>query len=285
MDKLNKAIKNRRSLSQRLRHSVEKLLPTVKTREHLLDLIGVAEQKNLIGTESRIMLEGVLKISGMHVAEIMIPAPKMDMLDISMNIDEMMEKIIDIGHSRYPVYEEDKENIIGVLMTKDLLKWQRAPEINLKVLLRTAVFVPETKNLTDLLRDFKKNRNHMAMVIDEFGRISGLVTFEDLLEEIVGEIEDEFDTETDDGEIYSLVDKSFRVAGHTEVSKINESFNVHLNTDEQQEQFETIGGLIAHLMGHVPGKGEHYDIQGLRFEVMHSKSGVVKWYRVKRTGN
>lgn len=285
MDKLNKAIKNRRSLSQRLRHSVEKLLPTVKTREHLLDLIGVAEQKNLIGTESRIMLEGVLKISGMHVAEIMIPAPKMDMLDISMNIDEMMDKIIDIGHSRYPVYEEDKENIIGVLMTKDVLKWQRAPEINLRVLLRTAVFVPETKNLTDLLRDFKKNRNHMAMVVDEFGRISGLVTFEDLLEEIVGEIEDEFDTDTDDGEIYSLVDKSFRVAGHTDVSKINESFNVQLNSDEQQEQFETIGGLIAHLMGHVPGKGEHYDIQGLRFEVMHSKSGVVKWYRVKRIGN
>lgn len=285
MDKLNKAIKNRRSLSQRLRHSVEKLLPTVKTREHLLDLIGVAEQKNLIGTESRIMLEGVLKISGMHVAEIMIPAPKMDMLDISMNIDEMMDKIIDIGHSRYPVYEEDKENIIGVLMTKDVLKWQRAPEINLRILLRTAVFVPETKNLTDLLRDFKKNRNHMAMVVDEFGRISGLVTFEDLLEEIVGEIEDEFDTDTDDGEIYSLVDKSFRVAGHTDVSKINESFNVQLNSDEQQEQFETIGGLIAHLMGHVPGKGEHYDIQGLRFEVMHSKSGVVKWYRVKRIGN
>ena len=285
MDKLNKAIKNRRSLSQRLRHSVEKLLPTVKTREHLLDLIGAAEQKNLIGTESRIMLEGVLKISGMHVAEIMIPAPKMDMLDISMNIDEMMDKIIDIGHSRYPVYEEDKENIIGVLMTKDVLKWQRAPEINLRVLLRTAIFVPETKNLTDLLRDFKKNRNHMAMVVDEFGRISGLVTFEDLLEEIVGEIEDEFDTDTDDGEIYSLVDKSFRVAGHTDVSKINESFNVQLNSDEQQEQFETIGGLIAHLMGHVPGKGEHYDIQGLRFEVMHSKSGVVKWYRVKRIGN
>ena len=264
---------------------MEKLLPTVKTREHLLDLIGVAEQKNLIGTESRIMLEGVLKISGMHVAEIMIPAPKMDMLDISMNIDEMMDKIIDIGHSRYPVYEEDKENIIGVLMTKDVLKWQRAPEINLRVLLRTAVFVPETKNLTDLLRDFKKNRNHMAMVVDEFGRISGLVTFEDLLEEIVGEIEDEFDTDTDDGERYSLVDKSFRVAGHTDVSKINESFNVQLNSDEQQEQFETIGGLIAHLMGHVPGKGEHYDIQGLRFEVMHSKSGVVKWYRVKRIGN
>ncbi|MSQ65810.1 MAG: CBS domain-containing protein [Limnohabitans sp.] len=248
-------------------------------------MISIAEFKKLIGTESRIMLEGVMKISQMHVSEIMIPAPKMDLLDIGMNIEEMMDMIIDIGHSRYPVYENDKENIIGVLMTKDLLKWHRAPEINLKVLLRTAIFVPETKNLTDLLRDFKKNRNHMAMVVDEFGRISGLVTFEDLLEEIVGEIEDEFDTETDDGAIYSLVDKSFRVAGHTEVEKINEFFNVQLNTDDQEEQFETIGGLIAHLIGRVPGKGEHYDIQGLRFEVMHSKSGVVKWYRVKRIGN
>lgn len=248
-------------------------------------MISIAEFKKLIGTESRIMLEGVMKISQMHVSEIMIPAPKMDLLDIGMNIEEMMDMIIDIGHSRYPVYENDKENIIGVLMTKDLLKWHRASEINLKVLLRTAIFVPETKNLTDLLRDFKKNRNHMAMVVDEFGRISGLVTFEDLLEEIVGEIEDEFDTETDDGAIYSLVDKSFRVAGHTEVEKINEFFNVQLNTDDQEEQFETIGGLIAHLIGRVPGKGEHYDIQGLRFEVMHSKSGVVKWYRVKRIGN
>ena len=283
MNELNKATKSR-YLTQKIRHSVEKILPRVKSRDHLLDLIGVAEQKNLIGTESRIMLEGVIKISSMRVADIMIPAPKMDMLEINMHIDEMMDTIIDIGHSRYPVYEDDKENIIGVLMTKDLLKWQRAPEINLKVLLRTAVFVPETKNLTDLLRDFKKNRNHMAMVVDEFGRISGLVTFEDLLEEIVGEIEDEFDTDTDDGEIYSLVDKSFRVAGHTEVSKINESFDVQLNSNEEDEQFETIGGLIAHLMGHVPGKGEHHDIQGLRFEVMHSKSGVVKWYRVKRIG-
>ena len=196
----------------------------------------------------------------------------------------MLGLIIDIGHSRYPVYENEKDNIIGILMTKDVLKWQRAPELNLKVLLRTAVFVPETKSLTDLLRDFKKTRNHMAMVVDEFGQISGLVTFEDLLEEIVGEIEDEFDTDQDEGEIYSLVDKSFRVAGHTKVSKVSEVFGLVFE-EEDQEQFETIGGLIAHLMGHVPEKGEHLDIQGLRFEVMYSKSGVVKWYRVKRSLN
>lgn len=248
-----------------------------------MSLIGVAEQKNLIGTESRIMMEGVMKISQMHVAEIMIPAAKMDLIDVDMDMSEMLALIIEIGHSRYPVYEKDKENIIGVLMTKDVLKWQRAPELNLKVLLRTAVFVPETKKLTDLLREFKKNRNHMAMVIDEFGRISGLVTFEDLLEEIVGEIEDEFDTDTGEGDIYSLVDKSFRVAGHTDVLKINTEFGVKLNS-EGEEQFETIGGLIAHLMGHVPRKSEHFETQGLRFEVMHSKSGVVKWFRVKRIG-
>jgi len=260
---------------------VENRFTPVKTRDNLHALIEIAEQKNLIGTESRIMMEGVMKISQMHVAEIMIPSPKMDVIDIDMHMVDMVKMIIDIGHSRYPVYEKEKENIIGVLMTKDVLKWQRAPEINLKVLLRTAIFVPETKKLTDLLREFKKNRNHMAMVVDEFGRISGLVTFEDLLEEIVGEIEDEFDTDTGEGEVYSLVDKSFRVAGHTQVTKINEEFDVVLNTC-QEDQFETIGGLIAHLMGHVPGKNEHYDIQGLRFEVMHSKSGVVKWFRVKR---
>jgi magnesium and cobalt transporter len=267
-----------------VRQLYEKWLSPIKTREEFLKLIAKAGAKQIIGTESQIMLEGVMKISQMHVAEIMIPAPKMDLLDVDMPIEEMLEKIIDIGHSRYPVYENEKENIIGILMTKDLLKWQRAPEINLKVFLRTAVFVPETKNLIDLLRDFKKNRNHMAMVVDEFGRISGLVTFEDVLEEIVGEIEDEFDNDEDDGEIFSLVDKSFRVAGHTTLEKFNEFFETQLIAD-QEEQFETIGGLIAHLMGHVPTKGEHHDIHGLRFEVMHSKSGVVKWYRVKKIGN
>jgi magnesium and cobalt transporter len=162
------------------------------------------------------------------------------------------------------------------------LKLQRAPELNIKILLRTAVFVPESKKLNDLLRDFKRNRNHMAMVVDEFGRIAGLVTFEDVLEEIVGEIEDEFDTETDVGDIYSLVDNSFRVAGHTPIEAINQRFEVQLPTSVDEETFDTIGGLIAHEMGHVPHKGEHRDMQGLRFEVMHAKGGSVKWYRVKK---
>ena len=254
----------------------------LKSKEELLELIETAEINKYIGPESRIMLEGVLSISEMRAGDIMVPAPRMDMLDIGLGMDELLEKVIQIGHSRYPVYENNRENIIGVLMAKDLLKRQRAPELNIKILLRTAVFVPESKNLTDLLRDFKRNRNHMAMVVDEFGRIAGLVTFEDVLEEIVGEIEDEFDTETDQGEIYSLVDKSFRVAGTTSIERINGAFDIELPSLVDEENFDTIGGLIAHEMGHVPQRGEYKDMQGYRFEVMHSKAGAVKWYRVKK---
>lgn len=259
-----------------------KLFSKPQSKEELIELMDSAEIKDFIGPESRIMLEGVLNISDMRVGDIMVPSPRMDMLDIDMGMDALLEVVIDIGHSRYPVYENDKENIIGVLMAKDLLKLQRAPELNIKILLRTAVFVPESKKLNDLLRDFKRNRNHMAMVVDEFGRIAGLVTFEDVLEEIVGEIEDEFDTETDVGDIYSLVDNSFRVAGHTPIEAINQRFEVQLPTSVDEETFDTIGGLIAHEMGHVPHKGEHRDMQGLRFEVMHAKGGSVKWYRVKK---
>lgn len=261
---------------------IQGILSGLRSKAELLELIETAEINKYIGPESRVMLEGVLNMSDMRVGDIMVPSPRMDMLDIGLEMDELLEKVIQIGHSRYPVYENDRENIIGVLMSKDLLKLQRAPELNIKILLRTAVFVPESKSLTDLLRDFKRNRNHMAMVVDEFGRIAGLVTFEDVLEEIVGEIEDEFDTDTDKGEIYSLVDKSFRVAGTTSIEKINEAFNIELPTLVDEENFDTIGGLIAHEMGHVPQRGEFKDMQGYRFEVMHSKAGAVKWYRVKK---
>lgn len=264
---------------------ISKIIKGPKTKDDLIELIESAENHQYIGAESRVMLEGVLKISDMRAGDIMVPSPRMDMLDIEKSVEDLLQQVINIGHSRYPVYEKEKENIIGILMAKDLLKLQRAPELNIKILLRTTVFVPESKNLIDLLRDFKRNRNHMAMVVDEFGRIAGLVTFEDVLEEIVGEIEDEFDTQTDQGEIYSLVDKSFRVAGQTSIENINKSFGVDLPKQVDEENFDTIGGLIAHEMGRVPLKGEYKDMQGLRFEVMHARSGAVKWYRVKRLGS
>jgi magnesium and cobalt transporter len=184
--------------------------------------------------------------------------------------------VIDTAHSRFPVFEGERENIIGILLAKDLLKLQRAPELNIRALLRPATFVPETKGLNDLLREFRGNRNHLAIVIDEFGRVAGLITIEDVLEEIVGEIEDEFDVVEDEGDIFSLADSTWRVSGDTPIERINESFGLKL----PEEDFDTIGGMIAHAMGHVPKRGEVHELDGLRFVVLHTKGGAVKWFKV-----
>jgi magnesium and cobalt transporter len=146
-------------------------------------------------------------------------------------------------------------------------------------LLRPATFVPESKGLNDLLREFRGNRNHLAIVIDEFGRVAGLITIEDVLEEIVGEIEDEFDVASDDGDIFALADSTWRVAGDTPIERINESFGLRLDEDN----FDTIGGLISHTMGHVPKRGEIHEVEGLRFIVLHSKGGAVTWFKVMPT--
>jgi magnesium and cobalt transporter len=251
-----------------------------KSKAMLLEVMSEAEKNSLIGPESRLMMEGVLRISEMRALDIMVAGPRIDMIDIEMERDELFHQVIDIGHSRYPVFEETRENIIGVLHSKDLLKLQRAPDFHIKGLLRNALYVPESKSLVDLLREFKKSRNHLALVVDEFGKIAGLVTLEDVLEEIVGEIEDEFDTETSSTDIYTLADKSYRIAGNCSIEEINKAFETNL-LKNMEEEFDTIGGLIAHEIGHVPQKGESISIAGLRFEVMHAKGGSVKWFRLR----
>jgi magnesium and cobalt transporter len=251
-----------------------------KSKEMLLEVMSEAEKHSLIGPESRLMMEGVLRISEMRALDIMVAGPRIDMIDIEMERDELFHQVIDIGHSRYPVYEENRENIIGVLHSKDLLKLQRAPDFHIKGLLRNVLYVPESKSLVDLLREFKKSRNHLALVVDEFGRIAGLVTLEDVLEEIVGEIEDEFDKETSSTDIYTLADKSYRIAGNCSIEELNKAFQTNL-LQNMEEEFDTIGGLIAHEIGHVPQKGESISIAGLRFEVMHAKGGSVKWFRLR----
>ena len=243
-----------------------------------------AQERDLISPDSRGMIEGVLRVADLTAGDVMIAAPRMDLIDIDAPLDELINLVIDIAHSRYPVFEGDRENIIGVLLSKDLLKLRRAPELNLKALLRPAVFVPESKRLTDLLRDFRNNRNHLAIVVDEFGRIAGLVTIEDVLEEIVGEIEDEFDTQNESGDIYTLADRSFRVAGDVSIERVNQAFDVTLTASDGEEQFDTIGGLVAHEMGHVPVRGETLEMGGLRFEVMLTRAGAVKWFKVRPLG-
>ena len=190
--------------------------------------------------------------------------------------------MINTAHSRFPVYEGDRENIIGILLAKDLLKLQRSPGYSLRALLRPAVFVPESKGLNDLLREFRGNRNHLAIVIDEFGRVAGLITIEDVLEQIVGEIEDEFDIVEDEGDIFGLADRTYRVSGDTSIERVNEAFGVKLSgtEGEDEHEFETIGGLIAHEIGHVPKRGESLVLGGLQFVVLHTKGGAVRWFKV-----
>ena len=213
-----------------------------------------------------------------ELMETLAEAQEKDVIDIDAPFEELLHLVIETAHSRFPVYEGEKENILGILLAKDLLKLQRAPELNIRALLRPAVFVPESKSLNDLLRDFRGNRNHLAIVIDEFGRVAGLITIEDVLEQIVGEIEDEFDSADDEGDIFALPDRSHRVNGDTAIERINEAFGVNLPVGE----FDTIGGLVAHEMGHVPKRGEAFNLGGLRFVVQLARGGAVRWFKVSR---
>ena len=259
-----------------LQKLAEFIHPGPDSKDELIETLAEAEDNNIINAESRVMLEGVIRMADMTAGDVMVAAPRMDVLDINAAFDDLLHVVIDTAHSRFPVYEGERENIIGILLAKDLLKLQRAPELNLRALLRPATFVPETKGLNDLLREFRGNRNHLAIVIDEFGRVAGLITIEDVLEEIVGEIEDEFDIAADDGDIFALADRTWRVSGDTPIERINESFGLQLPEDG----FDTIGGMVAHEMGHVPKRGEVHVMAGLRFVVMHTKGGAVKWFKV-----
>jgi magnesium and cobalt transporter len=254
------------------------LSPGPDSRDELIAALADAEKRELIEPESRAMLEGVIRMADMRAGDVMVAAPRMDLLDIDAPYDELLALVIGTGHSRFPVHEAKRDNIIGILMAKDLLKLQRAPELNLRTLLRPAVFVPESKRLNELLRDFRSNRNHLAIVIDEFGQTAGLITIEDVLEEIVGEIEDEFDEKDGDNSVYTLADGSHRVAGDAPIASVNAAFGTTLPEDD----FDTIGGLVAQQLGRVPRRGETVIVGTLRFVVMLTRGGAVRWFRVSR---
>ncbi|HXD07021.1 MAG TPA: transporter associated domain-containing protein [Burkholderiaceae bacterium] len=266
---------DRRSLFERV---VEFLSPGPDSRDELIETLADAEQRELIEPESRVMLEGVLRMADMTAGDVMVAARRMDLLDIEAPYEELLGVVIDTAHSRFPVFEGSRDNIIGILLAKDLLKLQRAPELNLRTLLRPATFVPESKGLNELLRDFRSNRNHLAIVIDEFGRTAGLLTIEDVLEEIVGEIEDEFDEKNGESGVFTLADGSQRVAGDAPIAEVNAAFDTQLPEDD----FDTIGGFVSHEMGYVPRRGESVDIEGLRFSVMLARGGAVRWFKVTR---
>jgi magnesium and cobalt transporter len=264
-----------------LQKVAEFIHPGPDSKAELIEALADAEDNDIIGPESRVMLEGVIRMAELTAGDVMVAAPRMDLVNIDAAYEDILHVVISTAHSRFPVYEgEDRENIIGILLAKDLLKLQRSPSLNPRALLRPAVFVPESKGLNDLLREFRGNRNHLAIVIDEFGRVAGLITIEDVLEQIVGEIEDEFDIVEDEGDIFGLADRTYRVSGDTTIERVNEAFGVQLATEEEEREFDTVGGLIAHQLGHVPKRGEVVVLAGLQFVVLHTKGGAVRWFKV-----
>ena len=272
---------DKRTYWQRL---VEFIHPGPDSREELLDALSDAEDNQVIGAESRLMLEGVLRMADQTAGDVMVAAPRMDLINLDAPLEDSLYQVIDTGHSRFPVYEGERDNLVGILLAKDLLKLQRSPTLNVRTLLRPPVFVPESKSLNDLLREFRNTRNHMALVIDEFGRIAGLITIEDVLEQIVGDIEDEFDSQEDVGDIFALADRTYRVSGDASIERVAEAFGADwalpAEGSEEDAHFDTIGGYIAHAMGHVPRRGEHFEINKLRFDVLHTRGGAVKWFKV-----
>ncbi|EHN66850.1 MULTISPECIES: HlyC/CorC family transporter [Comamonas] len=270
---------DKRSFLQKV---AEFIHPAPESPDELIETLAEAEDNQVIGTESRVMLERVIRMADMSAGEVMVAAPRMDLINIDAPYEEILHQVLTTAHSRFPVYQGERENIIGILMAKDLLKLQRSPTLNIRALVRPAVFVPESKGLNDLLREFRANRNHLAVVIDEFGRVAGLVTIEDVLEEIVGEIEDEFDIPEDEGDIFALADNSYRVAGDASIEHVSEEFETSLHASDPDAEFDTIGGLIAHEIGHMPKRGEQIHLGGLEFTVLHTKGGAVRWFKVVR---
>lgn len=241
-----------------------------KNQNELLDIINEAKLREVIDYKTNEMLKGVLDVSKSRVRDIMIPRSQMVTLGLHQSVDEFLPKLIESAHSRFPVITEDKDHIVGLLLAKDLLKFgftQQANNFKIEDILREAVVVPESKRLDALLTEFRSQRYHMAIVVDEYGGVSGLVTIEDILEVIVGEIEDEFDN-IDVAEIRQIGKKTYTVNALTSIEDFNEYFRTEHNTEEQ----DTIGGLLIHELGHLPGRGERVNIGGYKFKVTNADS-------------
>jgi len=254
------------------------LLREPQDREQLVDLLRDAEHRNLLDAQALAMIEGVLQISDMQVRDIMVPRGQMVIVEEKADLKDFLPTVIESGHSRFPVIGENKDEVIGILLAKDLLAYSTTEiqeTFNMREILRPAVFVPESKRLDKLLQEFRRNRNHMAMVVDEYGGVAGLVTIEDVLEQIVGEIEDEYDID-EEGFIKQHSRTQFIVKALTPIEEFNQHFNVKLTTDN----IDTIGGLVIQAFGHLPKRGEIIQIDQFRFKVLHADNRRIRLLRV-----
>ncbi|HUX90323.1 MAG TPA: transporter associated domain-containing protein [Gallionellaceae bacterium] len=244
------------------------LLREPEDREQLITLLHSAYERNLLDAEALAMMEGVIQVSERQVREIMLPRAQMDVIDISEPPEQFIPFVIETAHSRFPVIDGNKDNIIGILLAKDLLRYYAGEEFEVRDMLRPAVFVPESKRLNVLLRDFRSNRNHIALVVDEYGGVCGMVTIEDVLEQIVGEIEDEYDFDEDEDNIISVGKDTWRIKAATEI----EDFNTALGSDFSDEEYDTVGGLVLKAAGKLPKRGERITIENMIFTVLRVDS-------------
>lgn len=253
-----------------------------RTRADLEDVLAIARDNEVIDDEAKGIIEGAMQVSGMQARDIMIPRSQMHVIQAQDSLHNMLEQIIEWGHSRYPVVGEKIDDVAGILLAKDLLPEILAPSgenFDISALLRKVYVVPESKRLNVLLREFRENRNHMAVVIDEYGGVAGLVTIEDVLEEIVGEIEDETDAEAD-RLIRKIRDDDYIIQALTPISDFNDYFDTRFS----DEEFDTIGGLVIQAFGHMPGRNERTTIDGFEFTVINADLRKVQSLRLRPTG-
>lgn len=269
-----------RSWLERLTHLIQS---EPKDRADIVDILKTAQQNSLINLDVLTMLEGVLQVAEMQVRDIMIPRPQMVVIEQDMAIEDILSVAIDSSHSRFPVIGDDRDDLEGILLAKDLLpallenaQGESGPRFDLKEVLRPAVIVPESKRLDVLLKDFRVNRNHMAIVVDEYGGVAGLVTIEDVLEQIVGEIEDEHDFDDEDDHIKAHDENEYVIKAQTPIDEFNQYFKAELSAEE----FDTIGGLIIQAFGHLPVKDEVVVLGNFEFTVLAADTRRVRLVRM-----
>ncbi|WP_018507470.1 HlyC/CorC family transporter [Thiobacillus thioparus] len=263
------------SLLERISHW---LMREPEDREQLIELLHGAYENSLMDADALAMIEGVLQVSEMRVGEIMIPRAQMDVIDINDAPEVFIPYVIETAHSRFPVIDKDRDDVIGILLAKDLLRHYAESDSDIRGMLRPAVFIPESKRLNVLLKEFRSNRNHIAIVVDEYGGVAGLVTIEDVLEQIVGDIEDEYDFDETEDNIIREKEDVFRVKAGTEIDDFNQILGAHFS----DEEFDTVGGLVVSRFGHLPKRGESVKFDGFQFSILRADSRRLHAVRVTR---
>jgi magnesium and cobalt transporter len=255
------------------------LLREPEDREQLLTLLRSAHDHNLLDADGLAMIEGVLQVAEMQARDIMVPRAQMDVIDVNEPPDRFIPLVIETAHSRFPVIGDGKDDVIGILLAKDLLRYYAGEEeFDVRDMLRPAVFIPESKPLNVLLKEFRKNRNHIAIVVDEYGGVAGLITIEDVLEQIVGDIEDEYDFDEAEDNIIPEKRGIYRVKALTEIDDFNEAFG----TSFSDEEFDTVGGLVLKRFGRVPKRGEQLTVDQLSFRVLRADSRRIYLLQVTK---